>query len=328
MRLDEPILVAGAGGFIGGHLVRELYLQGHTDITAVDIKPIEDWHQVTVDADSQPNRDLSRLKVARSVTKGKEVVFNLACDMGGMGFIEMNKALCSLNILINTHLLMGAHRADVQRYFYSSSACVYRQDLQDGTIHRPLRETDAYPADPEDGYGWEKLTSERMCRHFNEDFGLQTRVARFHTIYGPEGTWDGGREKVPAALCRKVALAKLTGETQIEVWGDGTQVRSLLYIDDLIAGVLSLTESNFAGPVNIGATETTTVEGLLCMVEEIAGIDPLHRVYDLSKPQGVRERNSDNTVMQGTTGWEPSTSLQEGMERTYAWVFDQVKASL
>ena len=319
------ILVAGAGGFIGGHLVKALLTRGEF-VRAADIKPLGEWWQLHPDAQNHVI-DLRQPLPRPRPDHGVDAVYNLACNMGGMGFIESNKAECMLNVLVSTNLIQAAHLAGVSRYFYASTACVYPQHLQRGCAVA-LRESDVYPADCEDGYGWEKLFSERMCRHFHEDYGLETRVGRFHTTYGPHGTWQGGREKVPAALCRKVALAKLTGGHEIDVWGDGKQERSGLFVADAVDAVLRLTESDHAEPLNIGGTEVFTVDGLLSLVERIAGVKPLRRVYDPFAPQGVRGRSSDNTRMCEATGWEPTTTLADGMERTYAWVEDQVRASL
>jgi nucleoside-diphosphate-sugar epimerase len=253
-------------------------------------------------------------------------VFNLACDMGGMGFIEANRAACMISVLINTHLLMAAQEADVRRHFYSSSACIYNVDLQQVSDVTALREDDAYPAQPEDGYGWEKLFSERMCRHFYEDFGIQTRVARYHNVYGPHGTYDGGREKAPAAICRKVATATLHGLDEIEIWGDGEQTRSFMYIDDCLHGTLQIMTSDILDPINLGSAELVSINELVDIVEAIAGVR-LGRRYDLGAPKGVRGRNSDNTLIRERLGWEPSTPLAIGLERTYAWVYDQIRAA-
>jgi nucleoside-diphosphate-sugar epimerase len=242
--------------------------------------------------------------------------------MGGMGFIENNKALCMLSVLINTHLLQAAHEANVGRFFYSSSACVYNAEKQRSEAVIPLQESDAYPAMPEDGYGWEKLFSERMCRHFREDFGLETRVARFHNVYGPHGTWDGGREKAPAAVCRKVIHAVETGQDEIEIWGDGKQTRSFMYIDDCIEGIRRIMQSNVPEPLNLGSDELTTINGLVEMVEDIAGVELRHR-HNLSAPKGVNGRNSDNTLIKKLLGWAPSIRLRDGMERTYRWIHEE-----
>jgi nucleoside-diphosphate-sugar epimerase len=242
-----------------------------------------------------------------------------------MGFIENNKALCMLSVLINTQMLRASHQADVERFFFASSACVYPIGKQDVAEVTPLSEADAYPAMPEDGYGWEKLFSERMCRHFREDFGLATRIARYHNVYGPQGSFEGGREKAPAAICRKVATAKLSGEHEIEVWGDGEQTRSFTFIDDSVHGTKAIMDSEITEPVNLGSSELVTINELIEKVERIAGI-AVQRNYDTSKPQGVRGRNSDNTLIKAELGWEPSTSLDDGLEKTYAWIYDQLAA--
>jgi nucleoside-diphosphate-sugar epimerase len=252
-------------------------------------------------------------------------VYNFAADMGGMGFIETHKAECMLSVLINTNLLTSALDVGVERYFYASSACVYKADAQQQTDVTALREADAYPAMPEDGYGWEKLFSERMCRHFREDFGVPTRIARFHNVYGPNGTWTGGREKAPAAICRKVITAKLNGESTIEVWGDGEQTRSFMYIDDCISGVQRLVGSEFTEPLNIGSSELVSVNQLVDLVCDIAGVR-LQRIHQLDAPKGVRGRNSDNTLIREVLGWEPSISLAAGMEATYRWIYNQMTA--
>jgi len=319
---DTPILVTGAGGFIGGHMVGYLLDQGFETVRGVDSKPLGEWFQLHADAESLV-LDLSEREACAKAVEGMALVFNLAADMGGMGFIEGNKALCMLSVLINTHLLMAARDAGVRRYFYSSSACVYAAGKQDRPDVQPLAEPDAYPAMPEDGYGWEKLFSERMCRHFEEDFGIATRVARYHNVYGPHGTYEGGREKAPAAISRKVAEAKLTGSNTIEVWGDGKQTRSFTYIDDCLAGTGLLMASDCNEPLNIGSSELVTVDELVDIVEEIAGVK-LERQYRLDAPQGVRGRNSDNTRIKATLGWEPSIPLREGLERTYRWIYDQL----
>jgi nucleoside-diphosphate-sugar epimerase len=321
---DRTILVAGAGGFIGGHLVGRLLEQGYTRIRAVDIKPLEEWFQVFEAAENH-TADLKELDACDAACEGVDEVYNLAADMGGMGFIENNKALCMLSVLINTHLLMAAQREEVQRFFYASSACVYNADKQKSAEVTPLKEADAYPAMPEDGYGWEKLFSERMCRHFREDFGVTTRVARFHNVYGPHGTWDGGREKAPAAVCRKVIQAKLSGKHEIEIWGDGHQTRSFMYIDDCLYGIDRLLHSDIEEPLNLGSNELVTINGLVDIVEEIAGIR-LKRKYNLSAPKGVNGRNSDNTRIQELLGWQPSIRLREGMEKTYAWILEEYLA--
>jgi nucleoside-diphosphate-sugar epimerase len=269
--------------------------------------------------------DLKELENCRGACEDVAEVYNLAADMGGMGFIENNRALCMLSVLINTHLLVAAREAQVERFFYASSACVYNADKQKSTDVVPLKEEDAYPAMPEDGYGWEKLFSERMCRHFREDFEVPTRVARFHNVYGPFGTWEGGREKAPAAICRKVIHAKATGEHTIEIWGDGSQTRSFMYIDDCLHGIDRITHSDILEPLNLGSSELVTVNQLVDIVEDIAGIK-LERKYDLSAPKGVNGRNSDNAKIRGYLGWEPSVRLRDGMERTYAWIAEEYAA--
>ena len=321
MEQDKLVLVAGAGGFIGGHLVGQLLQQGY-GVRSVDIKPFDEWHQRFSEADNII-LDLRDRENCLAATNSATVVYNLAADMGGMGFIENNKALCMLSVLINTHLLMAANECNVQRYFYSSSACVYAAEKQTSADITPLKEQDAYPAMPEDGYGWEKLFSERMSRHFREDFGLCTRVARFHNVYGPYGTWDGGREKAPAAICRKVIQAKLSGNHEIEIWGDGLQTRSFQYIDDCIYGIQQIMQSNIEMPINLGSDELVTINGLVDIVEDIAGIR-LKRNYNLEAPKGVRGRNSDNTLIRKLLGWAPNIRLHDGLEKTYAWIYDEI----
>ncbi|MDQ2744840.1 MAG: NAD-dependent epimerase/dehydratase family protein [Chloroflexota bacterium] len=316
------VLVAGAGGFIGGHLVRNLQDQGYTRIRAVDSKPFDQWCQ-RVPGVEDLRLDLSERAACLEAVRGMDEVYNLAADMGGMGFIENHRALCMLSVLINTHLLVAANDLGVSRYFYSSSACVYAADKQKSSHVTALKEEDAYPAMPEDGYGWEKLFSERMCRHFREDFGLPTRVARYHNVYGPLGTYDGGREKAPAAICRKVAEAKLSGCRQIEIWGDGNQTRSFTYIDDCLIGTDAIMHSGITEPMNLGSSQLVTINELVDIVEAIAGVK-LERSYDLSAPQGVRGRNSDNTMIQRELGWEPGIPLEVGLEATYRWIYDQV----
>jgi nucleoside-diphosphate-sugar epimerase len=319
----KHVVVCGAGGFIGGHLVADLRRQGYAWIRAVDIKPQREWYQRFDDVDNLV-LDLQEKSNCYRALQGADVVYNLAADMGGMGFIETHKALCMLSVLINTHLLQSARDLGVDRFFFSSSACVYNADKQRSPDVRPLKEADAYPAMPEDGYGWEKLFSERMCRHFQEDFGVHTRVARYHNAYGPHGTYDGGREKAPAAICRKIAQAKFSGAHEIEVWGDGTRTRSFMYIDDCVKGTQMLMESDVIEPVNIGSSELVTVNQLVDIVEEIAGIQ-VKRRYDLTKPQGVNGRNSDNSKIRQVLNWEPMTPLRQGLERTYSWIYDQLK---
>ena len=321
---DGLISVGGAGGFIGGHLVARLRQRGFTRIRAVDIKPFDEWHQRFNDVENL-QLDLSEKDNCRAACAGADEVYNLAADMGGMGFIESNKARCMLSVLISTHMLLAALDHKVKRFFYSSSACVYNADKQKDADVVPLKEADAYPAMAEDGYGWEKLFTERMCRHFREDFGLQTRVARFHNVYGPDGTWEGGREKAPAAICRKVIEAKLSGRHEIEIWGDGTRTRSFIYIDDCLQGIDLIAHSDILEPLNLGSAELVTVNGLVDVVEEIAGIK-LTRKYKLDAPLGVSGRNSDNTMIKQRLGWEPSIPLRAGMAKTYAWIYDEYLA--
>jgi nucleoside-diphosphate-sugar epimerase len=320
----QQIVVCGAGGFIGGHLVKELLANGAGEIRAVDIKPLEEWYQVFPAAENI-SLDLREKQMCCHAVEGADAVFQLAADMGGMGFIENNRALCMLSVLINTHMLMAARDADVQRFLFASSACVYNGDKQINSDVVPLKEEDAYPALPEDGYGWEKLFSERMCRHFEEDFGLQCRVARFHNVYGPHGTWDGGREKAPAAICRKVLEAKISGNHEIEIWGDGHQTRSFMYIDDCVRGVKAIFESDIHEPINLGSNELVTINQLVDLVEEIAGVK-LKRNYNLHAPRGVNGRNSDNTKIRQYLGWEPSIRLKDGLAKTYAWIQDEMLA--
>jgi GDP-D-mannose 3', 5'-epimerase len=319
----DVVVVAGGGGFIGGHLVADLLSHGHR-VRAVDVKPFGEWYQLSEEAENL-QLDLSEKQNAVEAVRGAERVYQLAADMGGMGFIEANKALCMLSVLVNTHMLMAARDEGVDRFFFSSSACVYAADRQTDPDVTALVEADAYPAMPEDGYGWEKLFSERMCRHFREDFGLRTRSARYHNVYGPEGTWRGGREKAPAAICRKVAEAKQSGNHEIEIWGDGEQTRSFMYIDDCLYGTQAIMQSEILEPINLGSSEMVSINGLVDIVEDIAGVT-LERRYDLSAPKGVRGRNSDNTMIQEKLGWEPSISLRQGLEQTYAWVEQQVAA--
>jgi nucleoside-diphosphate-sugar epimerase len=324
----KTCVVAGAGGFIGGHLVKRLLEQG-CRVRAADLKPVAEWYQVHRAAENLagPRRgDCRDFRTCRQLCRGADEVYQLAADMGGMGFIENNKALCMLSVMINTHMLLAAQEAGIRRFFYASSACVYNADKQRDVHVTALREADAYPALPEDGYGWEKLFSERMCRHFREDFGLTTRVARFHNVYGPHGTWDGGREKAPAAICRKVIAAKLSGRHAIEIWGDGTQTRSFMYIDDCLRGIDRILHSDILEPINLGSSELVSINQLVDMAEDIAGIK-LKRTYNLDAPRGVAGRNSDNTKIRQYLGWEPDTRLRDGMEKTYRWIYDQFLAT-
>ena len=317
------ILVTGAGGFIGGHLVADLLAQGH-DVRAVDKKAEGQWYQLHDGAENVV-ADCSDPQDAHKMSIGTEEIYNLAADMGGMGFIENNKAECMLSVLTSTNMLVAARDAGTRRFFYSSSACVYAGDKQTDPDVTALKESDAYPADPEDGYGWEKLFSERMARHFREDFGLETRVARYHNVYGPEGTYEGGREKAPAALARKVAQAKLSGDHSIEIWGDGEQSRSFMYIDDCVRGTKEILAGDNVEPVNLGSAELVTINQMVSILEDIAGVT-LERRYKLDAPQGVRGRNSDNTMFHEIYGWEPSISLHDGLEKTYSWILAQLQA--
>jgi nucleoside-diphosphate-sugar epimerase len=324
VKLDrsEPIVVTGGGGFIGGHLVAELQRRGFERIRSVDLKPLGRWYQQH-DGVENVSADLREKDACYEAAKGATTVFNLAADMGGMGFIETHKADCMVSVLINTNLLLAARDHGVKRFMFGSSACVYAAGKQTDPNVTALEELDAYPAMPEDGYGWEKLFSERMCRHFMEDYGISVRVPRFHNVYGPFGTFAGGREKAPAAVCRKVIEAQLDGTNEIEIWGDGMQTRSFTYIDDTIEGLFRIIESDFTDPINLGSSQLVTINGLVDIVEGIAGVK-LERKYNLSAPQGVRGRNSDNTLILEQLGWEPSISLEEGLEKTYHWIHDQM----
>lgn len=315
---STKIVVCGGGGFIGGHLVGDLLKQGFTDIRSVDLKPFNEWYQHFPQVENL-QLDLQDKNACETALKDAHTVYNLAADMGGMGFIENNKALCMLSVLINTHLLMAAKKFGIQKFFYSSSACVYNADKQRDPNVTALKEEDAYPAMPEDGYGWEKLFSERMCRHFREDFGVYTRVARYHNVYGPHGTWGGGREKAPAAICRKVLEAKMSGKHEIEIWGDGHQTRSFMYIDDCLKGTQAILNSDILEPINLGSSELVSINQLVDIVEDIAGIK-LKRSYNLNAPKGVNGRNSDNTLIKKLLEWEPSVRLRDGMAKTYAWI--------
>src|ERR1700680_3633251 len=321
---NKLAVVTGAGGFIGGSLVAALRQQHRAPIRAVDVKPLDDWYQRFDDVENLA-LDLNLKENCETVAHGAYEIYNLAANMGGMGFIEANKALCMLSVLINTHMLQAALKNGTKRFFYASSACVYNGDKQKTFEAPSLKEEDAYPALAEDGYGWEKLFSERMCRHFMEDFGLTTRVARFHNVYGPWGTWFGGREKAPAAICRKVIEAKVAGKHDIEIWGSGNQTRSFMFIDDCTDGIQRITDSEILEPINLGSSEAVTINQLVDLAEDIAGIK-LKRNYDLSAPKGVNGRNSDNTLIQKHLHWEPSTPLRAGLEKTYRWIHDQYMA--
>ena len=319
---NDLIVFCGAGGFIGGHLVAEYRRRGYNNLRAVDIKPFSEWHQRFPDVDNL-QLDLSNYESCLIALAGATWVYNHAADMGGMGYIETHKANCMLSVLINTHLLMAAKEHRVNRFFFASSACVYAAGKQTVTDVVALKEADAYPAMPEDGYGWEKLFSERMCRHFREDFNIDTRIVRYHNVYGPHGTWDGGREKAPAAICRKVFQAKLSNSKEIEIWGDGHQTRSFMYIDDCLKGTTAIMESDILEPLNLGSSELVTINQLVDIAEDIAEVK-LKRKYNLDAPKGVRGRNSDNTLILEKLNWEPSIRLRDGMEKTYQWIGDQL----
>ncbi len=320
--MGQNILVTGAGGFIGHHLVKYLVNTGNR-VRGVDIKEPE--FEAT-DADEFVLADLRLKENCVDAVRDIDVVYNLAADMGGIGFISENHAsIATNNVLINTHMLQASQEAEVKRFFYSSSACIYPGYKQEETDLTPLKESDAYPADPEEGYGWEKLYTEKLCQYYHDDFGLETRVARFHNVYGPLGTYDGGREKAPAAICRKLAMAQDGDE--IEVWGDGQQTRSFMFIDDCVDGIVQLTESSHSDPVNLGSDVMVTVDELVDLVAEISGKSITKR-HDLTKPQGVRGRNSDNDVLRQVLGWEPGTSLTDGLAVTYRWIEQQVTTSV
>jgi GDP-D-mannose 3',5'-epimerase len=314
-------LICGAGGFIGGHLTSFLTKEGH-DVTCVDIKPLEYWFQL-FDGNKNYSLDLKEYENCIAVTKGIDYIYNLACNMGGMGFIENNKAECMLSVLINTNLLRASLVNNIKKYFFSSSACVYNRSKQDKNYISGLKEEDAYPADPEDGYGWEKIFSERMCRHFKEDFNLDTRVVRYHNVYGPKGTFDGGREKAPAALCRKIINAKLNKIDEIDVWGDGEQTRSFLYIDDCIVGTKKVFDSSYSDVFNIGSEEQVSINEMIATIEEIAKFK-VKKNYLLDKPKGVRGRSSDNSFVTSKIDWRPKYFLKHGLEKTYAWIYDEI----
>ncbi|MDB4721363.1 NAD-dependent epimerase/dehydratase family protein [Verrucomicrobiales bacterium] len=320
--MSKKILIAGGGGFIGGHLAKSLVSRGH-DVRVVDVKPLDQWYQRTEGAENIV-ANLEEKDACFSASEGCDEVYNLACNMGGMGFIENNKALCMLSILINTHLLMAAKEFQIKKYLYSSSACVYAADKQTDTTVTALKEADAYPAMPEDGYGWEKLFSERMCKHFEEDFGMEVRVVRFHNVYGPDGTWRGGREKAPAALSRKIIEAKKSDNLKIEVWGDGEQTRTFMYIDDCITGLDKLMESDFSDPINLGRSELVSINQLIDIISEIAGVE-VEREHNLDAPQGVRGRSSDNSLILDKLKWEPEVNLKTGLVQTYAWIEEQIE---
>ena len=318
----KKILVTGGGGFIGGHLIKELLNRGYK-VRSADIKKFEDWYQHFENVENFC-LDMSLKENCFKMVEGVDGVINMACNMGGMGFIENNKALCMLSVLVNTHLLIACKEFNVKKYFFSSSACAYNKDLQNKTTISGLKESDAYPADPEDGYGWEKLFSERMCRHFLEDYGLDVKVARYHNIFGPNGTYDGGREKAPAAICRKIINSIIENKNTIDVWGDGKQTRSFLYINDCIDATLKLFDSEYHGPINIGSEEKVSINEMIDKIEKISN-KKVNRNYQLDKPKGVRGRNSDNTLIRSQLNWNPKFSLYEGLEKTYEWIFSEIK---
>jgi nucleoside-diphosphate-sugar epimerase len=315
-------VVCGAGGFIGGHLVKGLLNRGVRVIRAIDIKPLAHWHQITEGIENV-SLDLKESKNCLRAARGADHVYQLAADMGGMGFIENNKALCMLNVLTSTNMLVAAREWGVKRFFYASSACVYNAQKQARPDVTALKESDAYPALPEDGYGWEKLFSERMCRHFEEEYDMVCRVARYHNVYGPNGTWTGGREKAPAAICRKVIEAKRSGAHEINIWGDGEQTRSFMFIEDCIRGTEMIMNSDIDEPINLGSNELVTINRLVDIVEEIAGIR-LKRTYDMTAPRGVAGRNSDNSMILDRLAWEPSIKLRDGLETTYRWIEEEM----
>jgi nucleoside-diphosphate-sugar epimerase len=322
---DELIVVTGAGGFIGGSLVRYFHDKGFARIRAVDKKLLPDWYRRTPGVEDLC-LDLSERDSCVRACEGAVEVYQLAADMGGMGFIERYRVECLRSVLINAHMIEAAYRAGADRYFFSSSACAYNTDLQKEPGNRALKESDAYPAMAERGYGWEKLFSEIFCQEYWAERGLKTFIARFHNVYGPNGTWDGGREKAPAALCRKVIEARDTGSLTVNIWGEGTRTRSFMYIDDCLNGIDMITHCDelIATPINLGSSELVSVDDLLTIIEEAAGVK-VKRTYDPGAPKGVGGRNSDNTMIRRVLGWEPSTPLREGIARTYAWIEDQYR---
>ncbi len=314
-------LIAGAGGFIGGHLVKSLMDEGH-EVVCADVKPLEFWFQ-SYEQNTNFSLDLKEYQNCLKVTKDIDYIYNMACNMGGMGFIENNKAECMLSVLINTNLLRACIENNIKKYFFSSSACVYNADKQMEVFVPGLKEEDAYPAQPEDGYGWEKLFSERMCRHFYEDYGLETRVVRYHNVYGPLGTYDGGREKAPAALCRKICLAKINESKEIDVWGDGEQTRSFMFINDCIDGTKRIFNSDLKDVYNIGSDEQVSINQMISAIEDIADYN-VNKNYLLDKPKGVRGRSSDNMKIKKDLDWTPSTKLKDGLKTTYKWINNQI----
>ena len=323
MDKNKKILVVGAGGFIGGHLVKKL-LANENKIVCCDIKPKEYWFQDFDETENHYSMDMKDIINCRKVSKGVNYVFNMACNMGGMGFIENNKAECMQSVLINTNLLVACNEHKVEKYFFSSSACAYNIDKQQQSFIDGLKEDDAYPANPEDGYGWEKLFSERMCGHFMEDYGIQVRIARYHNIYGPFGTYDGGREKAPAALCRKIIQAKKENTQSIDVWGDGEQTRTFLFIDECIEGTLKLFESDYSEPINIGSDEQVSINQMIDIITEIAKIKKLDKNYQLDKPKGVRGRSSNNELIKKVLNWSFQMSLKDGLTKTYKWIESEI----
>jgi nucleoside-diphosphate-sugar epimerase len=325
MKKDDLIVITGAGGFIAGALTRYFHDKGFSRIRAVDKKPLPDWYQRVPGVESL-SLDLSEKSNCIEACEGAVEVYNLAADMGGMGFIERFRVECLRSILINTHLIEAAYCAGVERYFFSSSACAYNTDLQKNPGARALKESDAYPAMAERGYGWEKLMSEMFCQEYWSERGMKTFIARFHNVYGPYGTWDGGREKAPAAICRKVIEAKDTGRREILIWGDGHQTRSFMYIDDCVKGIdlIMHCDELIAAPINLGSSELVSINELVSLAEEIGGVK-LARQYDPNAPRGVAGRNSDNTMIERILHWEPGTPLRAGLEKTYAWIEQQCR---
>ncbi|MCX6078597.1 MAG: NAD-dependent epimerase/dehydratase family protein [Chloroflexi bacterium] len=323
LKKDDLIVITGAGGFIGGSLVRYFQEQGFTNLRAVDKKPLPTWYQRVPGVECL-SMDLSQEENCIRAVEGAKEVYNLAADMGGMGFIERFRVECMRSILINTHMLESAYRAGVERYFFSSSACAYNISLQQDPNVSALKESDAYPANAERGYGWEKLMSEMFCQEYTSERGMKTFIARFHNVYGPNGTWDGGREKAPAAISRKVITAKQSGKHEIMIWGDGSQTRSYMFIEDCVRGIDMITHCDAltATPINLGSSELVSVNELVSIAEQIAGVK-LERKYDLTAPRGVAGRNSDNTFIQKMLNWEPSTSFRAGLAKTYAWIEQQ-----
>ncbi len=325
LKKDDLIVIGGAGGFIAGTLAKYFSEQGFTHIRAIDKKPLPEWYQITPCVESLC-MDLSEKKCAVEACKGAREVYNLAADMGGMGFIEKFRIECLRSVLINTHMIEAAYKAGAERYFFSSSACAYNVNLQKDPHVRALKESDAYPAMSERGYGWEKLISEMFCEEYWAERGMMTAIARFHNVYGPYGTWDGGREKAPAAICRKVIEAKDSGNLKIDIWGSGHQTRSFMYIDDCVLGIdmIMHCENLIATPINLGSNELISVNDLVSYAEEIGGVK-LERHYDMNAPQGVAGRNSDNTFIRQILNWEPSTPFKQGLKKTYKWIEQQYK---